>query len=363
MRIGVLSDTHSDKMNAIPHIMDRFRKSGVELIIHCGDISRKHLKPELFGGLPVVCAMVEEQLDHVEFQTPPENWAFTRPGQRIHRINSHESVYVGHKLSFEFLTGSEAKLAQKLAEIRRDHDGVRWLFSGHTHHQIFKQGRLISFVNPGAVEDSYDGYEFAIVDTDTEEIVFSRIPRVNPQCPPFSVGVISDSFTITQTSPNFWTGLRDELKRRGVSHIIHCGNISPADIGRPELSDFMVLCNLREDQQAVKNAATNWQQIPLDNPVVEINGYRFYVQLDLGAALVEKSEFDMHMLCLGLRRKYPEINFVLCGFTHEAFLEEGEQVRIINPGNIINDEHFAVIFLPSNEITFGCVPVPPLPKL
>ena len=60
---GIISDTHKDKMNAIPHIMAEFRKHGVTHIIHCGDIKPEHLNAELFNNLPVVCALVEEQVD------------------------------------------------------------------------------------------------------------------------------------------------------------------------------------------------------------------------------------------------------------------------------------------------------------
>jgi predicted phosphodiesterase len=362
MIIGVLSDTHKDAKNALPHIVAEFKKRGVQLIIHCGDIIPKHLDAELFGGLPVVCALIEEQVGKEEFKNPPVNWTFTRPGDRIYRLNGDESMYVGHKLSFEFLTGSEEKLIQKLNEIRRDHDGVRWLFSGHTHHQIFNQSRLINFVNPGAIEDSFDGYEFAVINTENEEIVFGRIPKTIPTRETFSVGVISDSLNISEMDPDFWKLLVEEFKKRGVRNIIHCGNIALCDIGRPEFADFQVFYNLRPDQRSEK-FYSNWQQITVENPVVEINGYKFYVQLDLGAALLEKSEVDMHMLCLGLRRKYPEISFVLCGFTNNASLEEGEQVRIINPGDISRDRNFSVICLPRNEITFGHVSVPSLPQI
>ena len=44
-----------------------------------------------------------------------------------------------------------------------------------------------------------------------------------------------------------------------------------------------------------------------------------YVQLDLGADLLEQSEREMSKLCLGLRRKYPEISYVLCGFSSTLY--------------------------------------------
>jgi len=204
MILGALSDTHTDTANAIPHIMREFKKRGVEYIIHPGDIDPKHLKPEMFLNLPVACALTEEQVngdDKEKFLVPPKGWIYTRPGNRIVRLPNGEVIYVGHKLSSNFLTGSEAEMDRKLQEIRNQHDGLRLVFSGHTHHGIRFQGHLVTFVNPGAVEESWDGHEFAIIDTDTGEIVFCRIPKTKLVKSDFSFAVISDSLDISEVDP------------------------------------------------------------------------------------------------------------------------------------------------------------------
>lgn len=361
MILGIISDTHRDEMNAVPHIMKRFKEKGVEVIIHCGDIEPKHLKSEMFLGLPVICALVDEQTKREDFITPPCRWKYTKPGERVLFVNGLR-IYVGHKRSFEFLTGSESCLAKMLDGLRRDFDGLRWLFSGHTHHQIFKQG-ITSFLNPGAVEDSFDGYEYAIVDTEKEEVTFSRIPKSKLAGENFSIGVISDSLNISKSNPDFWQELADSLRDRGVKNLIHCGNISLKDVGRKELNEFCVYYNLRMDQKIPDIRLENWKIIDSENPVVKIGDYRFYIQLDLGAVLLEQSELDMYKLSLSLRREYPEIDFILCGFTYQAFLEEGEQATIINPGNVINNQNFVVITLPAKEITFSHIPSKALPSL
>ncbi|MFA7385870.1 MAG: metallophosphoesterase family protein [Candidatus Paceibacterota bacterium] len=360
---GIISDTHGDKGNAIPHIVAEFKKRNVELIIHCGDIETQHLNPELFGNLPVYCALLEEQSDKIEFKNPPEKWVFTRPKNRILDING-QRIYLGHKRSFDFLMNSEIELIKILAEIRKTNDNLRWLFSGHTHHQIYQQG-IVNFINPGAIETTIDGYEFAVIDTSTGQVVFSRIHKTNPIKETFSIGVISDTLDISEMNPVFWEKLVKELNNRGVKFIVHCGNIAINDIGRKELCNFEVFYNLREDQirklLKTEKPPENWHLIERENPVVEINGYKFYVQLDLGIDLLEKSEIAMQKLCRELRRKYPEISFVLCGFTNDAFYEEGEQVRIVNPGDANQSQNMAVICLPRAEITFSNVPFDPLP--
>ncbi|MCX6721964.1 MAG: metallophosphoesterase family protein [Candidatus Staskawiczbacteria bacterium] len=361
MILGILSDTHEDEAGALPHIIEEFRKRKVEKIIHCGDIEEKHLDPKLFGNLPVICALVDDQVTKERFQVPPEGWDFTKPEDRVRDLTPHERIYVGHKKSFDLLRGSEAELAHGLQKVRMQYDRIRIITGGHTHHAIYQQGRLISFVNPGAVTDSFDGHEFAVFDTKTREIVFCRIPRTSPIKDNFSVGVISDSLNISEMDPGFWKKLAAEFEKRGVREIIHCGNICVNDVGNEALAKFQVHYNLRSDQKVEKNP-DNWHPV-VDKSVVEINGCRFYIQLDLGAELLEKSEYEMSKLCLSLRRNHPEIRFVLCGFTSNALYEEGSEMRIVNPGDIITDRNFAVICLPRTEITFGHVPVDPLPPL
>lgn len=353
MIIGILSDTHKDRANAIPHIIEEFKKRGVEVIFHCGDIEPKHLDTNLFGNLPVVCALLDEQKDMKEFCFPPNGWRFTKPGHRVVTLPSGLKFYVGHKRAFEFLAGAESELRKTLEKIRKDYDCVQCLFSGHTHHQIYKQNPLISFVNPGAVEDSYDAYEFAILNTETKEITFSRIPRTKPVKKSFSVGIISDSLNISDLDVDFWSNLATQFKAKNVNDIIHCGNISLKDLGKEELREFNIHYFLRADQKNPSAVPSNWKLINCQDPVVEINEYKFYVKHDFGVTFSEQSENDMRSLSLQVREKYPETSFILFGSTNYAFLEESEQVRIINPGDIVRNRNYAIVTLPTTEIFFG----------
>lgn len=363
MIIGVLSDTHHDKADAIPHIIEEFKRRQVETIFHCGDIEPQHLDARLFGNLPVVCALIEEQAGTKQYCFAPHNWRFTKPGDRIVTLPNGARFYLGHKRSFEFLTGAEGELMKTMELVRKDYDCVQWLFSGHTHHQIFKQDPLISFVNPGAIEDSYDGYEFVVIDTETKETVFSRIPKTPPIKAPYSVGIISDSLNISDLDVCFWRDLAERFRKSQVKDIIHCGNISLADVGRGELEEFNVHYFLRKDQKNPSHVPANWHLITPEKPTVDIGGSRFYVQLDLGVTIVDQSEFDMHKLSLQIRRDHPETNFILFGSTNYAFLEEGEQVRIINPGDVVRNRNFAIVTLPTTEVVFSSIAAPSLSTL
>lgn len=377
MILGILSDTHEDKMGALPHIIKKFLERKVDIIIHAGDIEEKHIDMAKFGNLPVYCALTDEQnriceaekfrKGGIAFCSPPAQWIFTTPGQRIVDLSidgEKERIYVGHKRSFEFVTGAESELLKTLFAIRKDNDGVRYLFSGHTHHQILTESRLITFVNPGAVTDSMGiagGYEYALVDTSSDRIIFSRIPASVSTAPYLKLGVISDSLTISQKDVKFWEKLAVEFVKEKVTHIIHCGNLNLDDVGRPELQRFKIYYSLRDDQ--IAKDCGNWHSIDKKKRVVDISGYQFYVQWNLSAELLHKSERDMHYLALEIQKQNSEVNLVLCGFTHSAFYEEGETLIILNPGDVIQSRDYAIIELPLYEITFGRIPYDPLPSL
>lgn len=377
MIIGVLSDTHGDRKKAIPHIVKEFQRRGVEVIVHCGDIIPKHVSNELFWGIPVICALVNEQKEDPVFsEGRPKGWEFTRSGNRVVNLPDGMLVYVGHKRHLDFLSMSVEQFNATLTNLRKEFDGLRIVFGGHLHFQTFKQGHLVSFINPGAVEDAVGwGYEYAIVDTDTGEVVFSRILPTPDDRPTFSVGIISDSLNVSHRDSTYWSRLAKEFEKRGVSSVIHCGNLALTDIGRPEMKDIpIVYYAIRADQsydhgKLLKEAKgpSNWKVLAendLDKgAVVCINGYHFYVQLDLGLEFMKVSEAGMDSRAMQIRREHPETEFVLCGFTREALLVEGQQVTTINPGDVNTDRSFAVICLPRREITFGHVPYDALPDL
>lgn len=361
MILGILSDTHDIGDNVIKHIIKEFLERNVQGIIHCGDIEPQHLLPELFGNLPVFCALNAEQLPKEPFKNPPQGWIFTTPENRVIDIE-HVRCYVGHKFSFDLAAHPEADFKMKINLKRREHDGLRWIFAGHMHHQVFTQTQLVNFINPGAVQLSPDGYEFCIVDTSTNQVVFSRVPKTKFLESPFTVGIISDSLNISKLDANFWKKLAKEFRDRDVSQIIHCGNIALCDIGQKELEPFQVYYRLRQDQGRPK-APENWHLVPNDPPIVVINERQFYVHPNLARIVLEKSEAEMHRECLMISELHPEISFILYGNAKDAYLTEemDGRTRIMNPGDVLSSRNFATVCFPKLEITIGNVPFDPLP--
>jgi predicted phosphodiesterase len=380
--IGIIADTHKDEHKATPHIIAEFKRRGVEYVFHGGDLTEiEQFNAELYGGLPVCYALTEGQCEkdkngqclspEEKFYPPAGNWRYTMPGHRIIKIGG-QPYYLGHKLPFAFYLDMGARqFDERLQRIRLENDGLRWIFGGHTHAQTYRQGHLASLVNPGAAEGSVNwGYEFAIVYTEENQVVFGRIMPMPPQEEPFTVAVISDSLNVSKLDTAFWGRLNKEFFDRGVSHVIHCGNIALEDIGRPELSGYTVYYNLLPDQiedmtvgGLFKQVPSNWVLIDPDKPVVKINDQRFYIKLDLALDLLEQSELGMDVMAMKIRQEFSMTNYVLCGFTNEALYYEGQQIRIINPGDINHDRNFATICFPRHEITFGHVPVDPLPMI
>jgi len=366
MKIGMLSDTHNVKGNDLQRVMAAFKEAGVEIIFHCGDIYAQDLDPKKFLELPVYCALVDKQPEDPAFRFPPRGWTFTENKKsRIIYVNG-EPYYVGHKRSFRLLNSTETEFLQNLNELRRDTDGLREVCSGHIHFQYYDQTGVVDHINPGAVTDALSGrIEFAIFDSETNETSFCQLYRTNPIIEDRTIAVISDSLRISLLDPAFWKCLATELAKRNVTDVIHCGNIAISDIGKPELDAFQVHYNLKDDQKydipKSQKIPDNWHLVG-DNekkePVVEINGYRFCVQLNLSLQITQKTTTQIWTIRQELREQYSDLDFILCGFTHNCLLMGGYQPYIINPGDIIDDRNFATLtFGKKIKITFGHVPL------
>lgn len=363
MILGVFGDTHGIDANVIKHIIGEFKRREVDKVIHCGDIEPQHLSAELFGNLPVYCALNLEQVPKEAFKVPPPGWIFTTPDNRVWDID-HVRCYIGHKFAWHLTSETDGCFKARLDTLRKDHDGLRWVFAGHTHHQVSTRTLHATFVNPGAVDLSPDGFEFAIIDTESGQVDFSRIPKTKHLEPPFTIGIISDSLNISKLDADFWQKLKKEFQDRDVSQVIHLGNIAVNDIGLKEFDPFQVHYRLRRDQRNPTVVPSNWHLIEEDPPIVVINDRQFYIHPSLARIVLEKSEADMHRECLLITEQFPEISFILYGNATDAYLSEemDGRTRIMNPGNALS-RSFATVCLPRCEITLGTVPFDPLPQI
>lgn len=387
MTYGVMSDTHSISDEVIRSIVyDEFVPRGVKVIFHLGDVEKQHVKAELFADLPVVCVLIKRQRFDPDFTFAPANWSYVRPSMAseppaingnfdeatkaiIDRLQSfidlqkitsrivnvgELAVYAGHERSFDALKNPE-RVREFFNQINQVYDGIRWALTGHTHHQfVFRHG-FTTWINPGAVDYSANGYEFAIFDPELNEVVCSRLRHTESHVAPATVGIVSDTGNISERDEHFWENLVLEFTARDVTKVIICGDFSTRDIGRPELQDLDVHYFLLPGQENARNKPDNWHLIFPENPIVDICGHRFYVQDGLGAEMGDFSEMQRAEVAEKIMAQHKRVDFIVTGLMPETVLQESSGWTFINPGDARNHRYFATICLPRKEYTLGTV--------
>ncbi|MCR4391636.1 MAG: metallophosphoesterase [Candidatus Acetothermia bacterium] len=133
MRIGVVSDTH-DNMGNLRRALARFRKRGVELVLHAGDIVSPFMaEPFRESGLRVVAVFGNNDGDKLYLQE-----RFSEVGELVH--GPHELVLAGRRI----VLMHEPRVLSALAASGH-YDLVVY---GHTHNLEVRAGTPL-VVNPG----------------------------------------------------------------------------------------------------------------------------------------------------------------------------------------------------------------------
>ncbi len=355
-----MGDTHDVERHKVKAVVDDLIARGAEIIFHTGDIEIEHWDAKLFGDIPVVCALTIEQRHKPEFLFPPNGWTYTLAeygtAARIINLGSLK-IYLGHQRSRDLFLSFE-KAQAFLMELETSLEGVEWIFSGHNHWQALRQFGPVMWVQPGAVKSLIpsSGYEFAFIDVDKKEVVFSRIPKVTSTVEPFTVGFISDPGLVSKRDSNFWSSVRYELDQRGARSLIISG-LMPEDVGRTELSDIEVHYLVLPGEISPVSNLANWREILLDKPVVEISGYQFLVMHNLGSILAGKSEVQLVGIATEAIKSYHHIDMVVTGGYYDAMYEEvlntsgSNPFSIINPGDAREKRRIAFAHYPREEMT------------
>ena len=394
MLLGVFGDTHNEDDSLIEEIIENeFRPRGVEVVVHIGDIIARHVDAELFGHFPTICVLTKQQAFDYRFSFSPDNWRFVRPAypkdeprfmgkcsdpeaaKFIEELQSHcleERIYArlvpiaapsgdrivaycGHERSFDIFRNPQ-KVSDFFAVVNQVYDGVTLAMTGHMHHQFVFLHGPITWVNPGAVADSFNKtVEFGIVDTRSKEVVLARLSGPEAKLSPVTVGIVSDSGNVDLIDATFWQRLRKEFEARGVSQVICCGNFQPEDIGRSELDGLEVYYYLLPEYGNGHNIPDNWHQLLPDNPVVEICGHRFYVQHKIGPDHADFSEIQRNAAFSWIFEEYKHLDFIVAGLVPGTILQETDKYAFINPGDARDHKYFATVCLPRREYTVGTV--------
>lgn len=137
MKIGILSDTH-DRTANVEAALAEFRRSDVELILHCGDIESVDTV-RLFGSVPVHFV-----LGNCDWQPESLRYAIAEIGGVLHEPFG-ELELAGKKVAW--VHGHVYELRQELEYA----DRYDYLFYGHSHvAEQHRAGRTL-VVNPGAL--------------------------------------------------------------------------------------------------------------------------------------------------------------------------------------------------------------------
>jgi len=152
MKIAIFSDTHDNAPNFIK-ALDWVKNQGIEIILHCGDVSRPytlekvvlHLEGKMIGVLGNT-----DTADLKEYQHFPKI---------IFKEGIAEEKIGGKKIAFTHFPDKAKELAKK-----GKYDVV---FHGHTHKPWEEKIGETLVLNPGTLAGLYYKATFAVYDTET----------------------------------------------------------------------------------------------------------------------------------------------------------------------------------------------------
>jgi len=163
LKIGILSDTHDNLSNLIA-VLEALRESGINTLIHCGDLTN----PELiyrFKGFRLIYTF-----GNIDYSTG----AIQKQVQKIGKDNFAGMVFRGTIGGVPLAATHSHIEGQVMALVREKRS--RWIFHGHTHRKRDEVIHGTRVINPGALGGLYrDHRSYCIVDLDTEDVKFIEI--------------------------------------------------------------------------------------------------------------------------------------------------------------------------------------------
>ncbi len=157
MRIGLISDSH-DRMDHVQRAADYLRATGIDVVLHAGDVTYPHVL-ELLAGFDVWIA--QGNMDHVAELSA----AVTRLFGAERFASMHDLEFDGHQIAL--VHGHDRTLLNALIYSK----SYEYVVRGHTHvpqDQCIKETRVL---NPGAVGNAgWRRCSFAVLDLDTGEL-------------------------------------------------------------------------------------------------------------------------------------------------------------------------------------------------
>lgn len=155
MKIGIISDSHYSSRNYLLPKSISSAFSGVDLIIHAGDILHPSVIKELNKIAPVRAIKGNKRGDHCNFSEKlPKHLIFTMAGLNfavVHCPSNRLIKEVSHLLSLLGLQKlSNWILIRELFSYFKNEAKINCLIFGDTHQPFCQKRKNILFLNPGA---------------------------------------------------------------------------------------------------------------------------------------------------------------------------------------------------------------------
>ena len=177
-RIGVVADTHiPDRLLTLPSQLFA-ALSGVDLILHAGDISNPKALSELERVAPVIAVLGNRDIWYRANWKLPLDRVIEVGAVRIGLTHGHGGLisYLKEKLLY-YTVGYH--LENFIAAARSRFANVRVIAFGHSHHPFNEMQDGVLMFNPGAVGPSYRakfGASIGILTTDGCEVRGEILP-------------------------------------------------------------------------------------------------------------------------------------------------------------------------------------------
>ncbi len=138
LKIGILSDTHSHRSNALEGV-SILQRQGAEFLIHCGDVGDTNIL-DCLAGMPAAFVFGNCDYDRDEL----------RKYAQLLGIQCHNTYGV--------LTLAEKRIAvthgddyQLMSRLTRPGQPIDYLLTGHTHIKQDQRLGSLRWINPGAL--------------------------------------------------------------------------------------------------------------------------------------------------------------------------------------------------------------------
>ncbi len=159
MKIGILSDTH-DQVERTSEAVSALIRAGVEMLIHCGDITQPAIVHEC-AGLPTTYVFGNNDYDHAGLLRTIKATGGISLGRGGTIDIDGRTIGVTH--------GDSGREISRLADANPD-----YFLSGHTHHADDERRGTTRWINPGALHRA-NPWTVAVLDLATDQLEFLTI--------------------------------------------------------------------------------------------------------------------------------------------------------------------------------------------